>query len=167
MDRITHGFNNNKATLTLFLDIERAFDKVWTAGLIAKLIKAKIPPHLMHVIHNYLQNRAFSVTHGNSYSSLHPIQAGVPHVSLLGPTLFNIYINDIPSIINDSNVAISVFADDTYLSGSVDIAVGKLNAVIARLEPWFRKWGIQVNTKKCAITLFQTLASLLRQYVPS
>jgi hypothetical protein len=44
---ITHGFNNKIATVTLFLDIERAFDKVWTTGLIAKLITAKIPPHFI------------------------------------------------------------------------------------------------------------------------
>jgi hypothetical protein len=41
VERITHGFNYNKATVMLFLDIERAFDKVWTTGLIARLIKAK------------------------------------------------------------------------------------------------------------------------------
>jgi hypothetical protein len=68
VERITHGFNN-KATATLFLDIERAFDKVWTTGIIAKLIKAKIPPRLIHLMNNYLQNRAFFVMHKNSYSS--------------------------------------------------------------------------------------------------
>jgi hypothetical protein len=67
------------------------------------------------------------------------------------------YINDIPSITNDSNVAISVYADDTNISvrsGSLDVAVRELNASITLLEPWFRKWRIHVNTKKCAITLF-------------
>jgi hypothetical protein len=94
--------------------------------------------------------------HRNSYSSLHPIQAGVPQGSLLGPTLNNIYINDIPSVVKDSNVAISVNADTniSVRSGSIDIAARKLNAAIALLEPWFRKWKIQVNTKKCTITLF-------------
>jgi hypothetical protein len=116
VERITHGFNNNKATLTLCLDIERAFDKVWITGLIAKLIKAKIPPHLIHVIHNYLQHRAFFVTLGNYHSKLRPIRAGVPQGSLLGPTLFNIYINDIPSITDDPNVAIAIYADDTNIS---------------------------------------------------
>jgi hypothetical protein len=61
------------ATVTLFLYVERAFDKVWTTGLIAQLIKVKIPPHLMHLIHSYLQNRVFSVMHKNSYSNLRPI----------------------------------------------------------------------------------------------
>jgi hypothetical protein len=74
----------------------------------------------------------------NSYSNLRPIQAGVPQGSLLGPTLFNVYINDIPSVQNDANVAISVYADDTNISvrsGSIGIAVRKLNAAVALLEP--------------------------------
>jgi hypothetical protein len=71
--------------------------------------------------------------------------------------LFNIYINDIPSVENDSNIAIPIYADDTHISvrsGSIDIAVRKLNAAIGLLEPWFRKWRIRINTKKCIITLF-------------
>jgi hypothetical protein len=76
--------------------------------------------------------------HKNSYTSLRPVQEGVPQGSLLGPTLFSVYINDIPSVENDSNVAISVYADDTTISvrsGSVDIAVRKLNAAMGLLEP--------------------------------
>jgi hypothetical protein len=61
----------------------------------------------------------FYVTYGNSYSSLRSIQAGVPQGSLLGPTLFSIYINDIPSVQNDPNMSISVYADDTNISVSV------------------------------------------------
>jgi hypothetical protein len=95
VERITHGFNN-KTIVTLFLDIERAFDKVWTTGIIAKLIKTK------NTSNTHLQNRAFFVMHKNSYSSLRPIQARVPQSSLLGPTLFNIYINDIPTVENYS-----------------------------------------------------------------
>jgi hypothetical protein len=133
----------------LFLDIERAFDKVWTTGLIAKLIQAKISPHLIHVLHNYLQHRSFFVTLRNSSSELHPIQAGVPQGSLLGPTLFNLFINDIPSISTDSNLAVSIYADDTSISvrsGSVDLAVRKLNSALALLEPWLQKLRIQINT---------------------
>jgi hypothetical protein len=50
--------------------------------------------------------------HTNSYSSLRLIQAGVPQNSLLGRTLFNVYINDIPSVEKDSNIATWVYADD-------------------------------------------------------
>jgi hypothetical protein len=56
-------FNNNKVTVTLFLDIDQAFDKFWTTGLIGKRTTAKIAPKLMHIILNYLQNRSISVMH--------------------------------------------------------------------------------------------------------
>jgi hypothetical protein len=157
VERITHGFNYNKATVILFLYIERAFDKVWPTGLIAKLIAAKTPPHLLLRIHNYLHNCIVLATCEISYSSVRPIQSRVPQDSLLGHTPFNIYINDIPSDQNDPNVAISFFADDTNISvwsGSIDIAVRKLNAPEGLLEPWFRKLRIKINTQKCAITLF-------------
>jgi hypothetical protein len=164
VERTAQGFNNNKATVTIFLNIERAFDKVWTTGLIAKLITAKIPPHFIHVIHNYLQNRSFFVMHKHSYWSPRHIQAGVFQGSLLGPTLFNVCIVDIPSVENDCNVAISVCADDTNISvrsDSIDIAVRKLNAAIVLLEPWFWIWRIRINTKKCTIILF---SKRLRHY---
>jgi hypothetical protein len=164
IERITHGFNNNKATVALFLDIERAFDKVWITGLIAKLIAVKIPPHLIHIIYSYLKNRSFFTMYGSSYSSRRSITAGVPQGSLLGPTLFTVYINDIPSIENDPNVAISIYADDTNISvrsGRLDIAIPKLNNAIRLLEPWFQKWRIKVNTNKCTSTLF---SKRLRDY---
>jgi hypothetical protein len=93
--------------------------------------------------------------HRKSYSSLRPIQAGVPQGSLLGPTLFNIYINDIPSTENDSNI--SVYADDTNISvrsGSIDTAVTKLDTAIGLLEPWFRKWRIRINTQNAQLHCF-------------
>jgi hypothetical protein len=85
------GDNNNKATLALFLDTERDFDKVWTTGLISKVIKQEIPGQLIHLIHNYLITRPFTV-HGNFESTRHTIQTGVHHGSLLVPVLFDIYM---------------------------------------------------------------------------
>jgi hypothetical protein len=67
VERITHGFNHRKATVTLFLDIERTFDKVWINWLIAKLIQTKISPHLIHVLYNYLQHRSFYVSIRNFF----------------------------------------------------------------------------------------------------
>jgi hypothetical protein len=93
----------------------------------------------------------------NSYSSLRPIQAGIPQGNLLGSTLFNINITDIPSAENDTNIAISVYADDTninVLSGSIDIAVKKLNSAIDLLEPWFRKWRKGIIQKNAQLHCF-------------
>jgi hypothetical protein len=139
--------------VTSFLDIERASGKVWITGLIAKLITAEIPPRLIHVIHNVSKIDLFSAMHESSYSSQRPIQAGVPQGSLFGPTLFNIYINDISSFENDIDRAISVCAADTNIcvrSGSIDNAVDKLTV-------WafsFWKWRITICINKFTVTLF-------------
>jgi hypothetical protein len=70
-----------------------------------------------------------------------------------------------PSVENDSNVAFSIYDDDTNIgvrSGSVDIAVRKLNAAIGLLEPWFQKWRMRINAKKkSTITQF---SKRLRHY---
>jgi hypothetical protein len=97
------------------------------------------------------------VMHKDAYSSPRPIQAGVPQNSLLGPTLFNIYVIDVPAVEVVFNVDVSVCPDDTSISvqsGSIDVAARKLNAATGLSEPWFRKWRIRNNTNKCTITPF-------------
>lgn len=50
IERIIHDFNNNKATLALFLDVESAFDKVWITGLISKLPEFQLTSYNHHTI---------------------------------------------------------------------------------------------------------------------
>jgi hypothetical protein len=133
---------NSVITKQHFLHIERAFDKVWITGLVYKLIKLGIPAHFIHIIHNYISNSTFTVFHGNSESTSLSIEAGVPRGSLLGPVLFNIYINDTPIAENDNNVAILIYADDTNItvrSGNIRLAANKVSNAIKCLEPWFKK----------------------------
>jgi hypothetical protein len=151
------------------LNTERAFDKVRITGLISKFIKAGIPAQFIYIIHNYLKNTAFTVVHRNSESTRRPIQAVVPQGSLLGPVLFNIYINDIQSVENYNNVAVSMYANDmnvTVRSGSVQLAVNKLSDVIKILEPWFEKWRIKITVNKCSTTLFSKRLNHLRYDLP-
>jgi len=56
-ERITHWFGNNKLTLALFLDVERAFDKVRVAGLIYKVITAAFPAQIIQLVHSYLNKK--------------------------------------------------------------------------------------------------------------
>ncbi|GFU76390.1 RNA-directed DNA polymerase from mobile element jockey [Trichonephila clavipes] len=96
VEYIKSGFQDRKSTGAVFLDIQKAFDRVWHVGLLYKLIKIKTPPHLIKLINSFLNNRSFTVKVNNSHSSDRRIIAGTPQGSSISPILFNIYVNDIP-----------------------------------------------------------------------
>ena len=109
---IINGFNQKFVTEALLLDISKAFDKVWHAGLLSKLIKHDIPSTYIRWIHSYLIDRTEFVSANGSHSVKRAIQTGVPQGSVLGPILFLFILNDIP---RDPRCSIALFADDTLI----------------------------------------------------
>ena len=103
----------------VFLDISKAFDKVWQEGLIYKLEALGVRDLLLHWIKSYLPaNRKQRVMISSQYSAWKNIGAGVPQGSVLGPLLFLVYINDITS---DLSSYCFLFADDTSLLEDVNV----------------------------------------------
>lgn len=109
---IVTGFNKKKVTTMLLLDIEKAFDKVWIDGLIYKLIQNKYPTTIIKLIYSYMRSREFRVTINGILTEHKSIPAGVPQGSILGPALFNIYLNDIEE---SSKTNLALYADDTAI----------------------------------------------------
>ena len=97
---------------SVFLDISKAFDKVWHEGIIFKLQQNGISDDLLNILSDFLRNRKQRVTLNGQSSSWTNVNAGVPQGSILGPLLFLIYINDLPDGLS-SNA--KLFADDTSL----------------------------------------------------
>ncbi|GFW65473.1 probable RNA-directed DNA polymerase from transposon X-element, partial [Trichonephila clavipes] len=75
---IISGFNNHATTGGIFLDVEKAFDRLWHNGLIFKMINLNYPPYLIHTISDYLHNRTFQVKIQATISKIGHIQAGKP-----------------------------------------------------------------------------------------
>ena len=118
-DRIAKVFNRSGATRAVALDISKAFDRVWHAGLLHKLKSYGISGHIFSLISSFLSNRRLRVVLDGKSSQEYPVNAGVPEGSILGPTLFLQYINDLP---DDVICDIAIYADDTTLYSKCDRA---------------------------------------------
>ncbi|GFW40579.1 RNA-directed DNA polymerase from mobile element jockey [Trichonephila clavipes] len=99
---IINGYNNITYTVGLFLDVKKAFDRMWHDGLIYKMI-------LSHQNNPQLSGKkTFNVKLNNVLSSLRPVLASTPQGSILNPALYNIYTSDFPT---DNNTTVCLFAD--------------------------------------------------------
>ena len=103
----------------MVLDISKALDSVWYAGLLHKLKSYGISGQICGLISSFFSNRQLRVVLDGKSSQEYPLNTGALQGSILGPTLFLLYINDLP---DDVICNIAVFADDTTLYSKCDQA---------------------------------------------
>ena len=129
--RIVRAFNRSGATRAVALDIYRAFNRVWHAGLLHKLKSYRVwHAGLLHklksygilglifgLISSFLSNRQLQVVLDGKSLQEYPVNAGVPQGSILGPTLLLLHIND---LLDDVICNITIYADDTTLYSKCD-----------------------------------------------
>ena len=143
--------------LYIFLDISKAFDRVWHEGLLFKLKRIGICGPLYLLLENYLSSRHRRVVLNGEISKWAYIQAGVPQGSVLGPLLFLIYINDLPDGLK--SIA-KLFADDTSLFSVVkDVTKScfDLNCDLSKINDWAYQWKTCFNpdpNKQAAEVMF-------------
>ena len=95
-----------------FLDISKAFDKIWHEVLLNKLKSLGISGNLLNLFRSFLNDRQQRVVLNGQLSDWTPILAGVLQGSILGSLHFLIYVNDLPDNLNS---LIKLFADETSL----------------------------------------------------
>ena len=151
------AFESGKEVWVVFLDISKAFDKVWHAGLLKKLealgVTLYVDP-LLSWIESYLFNRKQRVVVEGQSSEWANINAGVPQESVLGPLLFLIYINDLTDELISN---LFIYADDTMLFEVVenaDVSAANLNDDLKRISHWSSKWLATMNPSKCRSLVF-------------
>ena len=120
----------------VFLDISKAFDKVWHDGLIYKLKHNGVNGDLLRLIESFLSDRYQRVVLNGQTSNWNKIKAGVPQGSILGPLFFLIYINDLPF---ELHCSAKLFADDTSLFSvveNVNETTANLNKDLENINKW-------------------------------
>ena len=131
------------------MDFRKAFDTVPHQRLLTKLKGYRIEGPILNWINSFLSNRQQFVKINNSVSPSLPVTSGVPQGSVLGPTLFIYFINDLPNI--KSNIPMKIFADDTKVYNKIenDDDVNCLQKAIDEMFEWTEKWLLKFNNDKC------------------
>ena len=130
---------------SVFLDISKAFDKVWHEGWLYKLKSMRISGELQKLLENYLSGRLQWVVLNGQTSSWRPVLAGVPQGSILGLLLFPVYINDLPNILK-SNA--KLFADETSLFAIIkdkNESADVLKNDLLLISKWAYDWKMLFN----------------------
>ena len=103
-------FNRSGPTRAVVLDISKAFDRVWHAGLLYKCTTYGISGQIFGLILSFLSNKQLWVVMDGKSSQVYLLNAGVPQSFILGPTLFLLYIFDLP---DDVICNLAICADDS------------------------------------------------------
>ena len=132
----------------VFLDISKAFDRVWQTGLLKKLEALGVRNPLLQWFESYLENRIQHVVIEEQSSEWEKVGSSVPQGSVLGPLLFLIYINDLT---DDLESCPFIFADDTALFEVVDNPnnlAQLLNKDLYKISQWSDQWLVTMNPSK-------------------
>ena len=133
-------------TTAVFLDISKAFDKVWHEGLLFKLKLNGISGNLLNVITDFLYQRKQRVILNGQHSSWNNVQARVPQGSILSPLFFLVYINDLSDGLNSNP---KLFADDTSLFSvvqNINSTANDLNSDLIKISDWAFQWKMRFNS---------------------
>ena len=167
-DYIFDAIDEKKVTVLVQLDLSKAFDSIDHGLLLHKLRLCGISSHTLEWFRSYLSGRTQAVRIGTETSDFIPVTKGVPQGSILGPLLFNIFINDLPSI--PLNSKLESYVDDSKLIlsfrvGNLEDVLLAINKDLSTIATYLCTNSLLANTDKTKIMFFGSAQML--KYIPS
>ena len=153
MEALTKLIDQGHAVDVLYLDFAKAFDKVPHRRLLEKCRGLGLDGSVVEWIKVWLEGRQQRVVLNGEASEWADVLSGVPQGSVLGPTLFLIFINDIDTAVEATSHVLLKFADDTKVGQVVESEEQRqeLQGTINRLVEWSEEWQMLFNSEKCHI----------------
>jgi len=153
--QIFAAFDKREHLSVCFLDISKAFDRTWHAGLLHKLAKIGVTGNAWRWCRAFLSDRKIRVVHDGQFSDWFSINAGVPQGSVLSPFLFLVYINDVFDVC-EKRAEFILYADDIAVIPCLPGKAGddQLVRVFYRLDCWSKRWRLDFNSKKSKLLCF-------------
>ena len=151
---ISKNINNKVQVDSVYTDFSSAFDSVDHSLLLHKLKSYGIVGKLHKLLSSYLSNRTQIVTINSGASRSEFVTSGVPQGSILGPLMFVIFVNDLPSCFNHSSSL--MFADDLKIFRPIIeySDCERLQHDIEHLSRWCTEWRLNLNIAKCNVISF-------------
>ena len=135
---IEDGFQGKKQTLSVWIDLQKAFDTVWTDGLLLRLRRCNISGNLFKWIKSFTHNRRARVVIDNNSNKKILLRHGVPQGGVLSPTLFIVFMNDLEKQL-PTCVKSAMYADDLVMWSTEEYAATaqiRLQTAVNILSNW-------------------------------
>lgn len=159
-ERIVRAWSNNKVCVCAFLDLSRAYDRVWREAVVYKLIHLGLRGCLLVWIRDFLQGRKGAVSIAGVCSDTVNYKFGLPQGACMSPLLFNVLLSDLfPTSYVSEDKDATAFADDIRLASyasTVEAASKLLSEELSTVRDFARKWRLKfdLESDKCGTMLF-------------
>ena len=160
---------NQKYLYCCFVDFQKAFDRVWRTGLLWKLQKYGINGNFYNLVKSMYNNTKYCVKSNNCFTEEFDSKIGVKQGCNLSPTLFNIFINDLPSVFGSSEdcpiklgsllINCLMYADDLLLTSESKTG---LQSCLDKLCSFCSDWKLSINIKKTKVMVFNKSNHLIK-----